>query len=109
MKCVKSLDCRSHLPAKGGALYEKNYNFGIQILFASLFNMTEAELQTFLAPQQDGQSNLPPQEESQLQRHLIGKQIRQRYSADLKKKYLNNLKLLANLILQNFTRLTGVK
>ena len=59
--------------------------------------------------QQDDQSNLPPQEEAQLQRHLIGKQTRQRYSAEFKKKYLNNLKLLANLILQNFTRLTGVK
>ena len=33
---------------------KKNYNFGIQMLFSSLFNMTEAELQTFLAPQQDG-------------------------------------------------------
>ncbi len=44
--------------------------------FASLFNMTKAELQTFLAPQQDAQSNLPPQEESQLQSHLKGKQIR---------------------------------
>jgi hypothetical protein len=28
--------------------------------------MTKAELQTFLAPKQDGQSNLPPQEEAQL-------------------------------------------
>ena len=70
--------------------------------------MTKAELQTFLAPKQDGQSNLPlqqdgqsniplqqddqsnlpPQEEAQLQRHLIGKQTRQRYSAEFKKKIL---------------------
>ena len=76
--------------------------------FASLFNMTEAELQTFLEPQQDGQSNLPlqqdahsnlplqqdsqsnlpPQEESQIKHHLIGKQTRQRYSAEFKKKIL---------------------
>ena len=61
---------------------KKNFNFGIQILFAFLFNMTEAELQTFLEPQQDDQSNLPPQEETQLQRHLKGKQARQRYSAE---------------------------
>ena len=58
--------------------------------------MTEAELQIFLAPQKDGQSNLPlqqddqsnlpPQEESQLQRNLIGTQTRQRYIAEFKKK-----------------------
>ncbi len=53
--------------------------------FASLFNMNEPELQTFLAHQQDAQSNLPPQEEPQLQRHLIGKQTRLRYSAEFKK------------------------
>ena len=38
----------------------------VKFLVASLFNMTKAELQTFLAPKQDGQSNLPPQEEAQL-------------------------------------------
>ena len=48
----------------------------VKYLVASLFNMTKAELQTFLAPKQDGQSNLPlkqdaqsnlpPQEEAQL-------------------------------------------
>ena len=47
----------------------------VKFLVASLFNMTKAELQTFLAPKQDGQSNLPlqqndksnlpPQEEAQ--------------------------------------------
>ena len=35
------------------------------MLFASLFNMTEADLQTFLAPKQDGQSNLPLKEDAQ--------------------------------------------
>ena len=48
----------------------------VKFLVASLFNMMKAELQTFLAPKQDGQSNLPlqqnaqsnlpPQEEAQL-------------------------------------------
>ena len=50
--------------------------------------MTETELQIFLAPKQDDQSNLPSHEESQLQRHLIGKQTRQRYIAEFKKKML---------------------
>ena len=52
--------------------------------------MTETELQIFLAPKQDDQSNLnlPSHEESQLQRHLIGKQTRQRYIAEFKKKIL---------------------
>ena len=31
----------------------------VEFLVASLFDITEAELQTFLAPKQDGQSNLP--------------------------------------------------
>ena len=37
----------------------------VKFLVASLFNMTKAELQTFLAPKQDGQSNLPLQQNSQ--------------------------------------------
>jgi hypothetical protein len=63
------------------------------MLFASLFNMTEAELQTFLAPQQDGQSNLPLQQDAQSNlypqeevQHLIGKQTGQRNIAKFKKK-----------------------
>ena len=48
-----------------GRSRNKNADSAI-LLFASLFNMAEAELQIFLAPQQDGQSNLPLQQDDQL-------------------------------------------
>jgi hypothetical protein len=38
----------------------------VKFLVASLFNMTKAELQSFLAPKQDDQLILPPQEEAEL-------------------------------------------
>ena len=37
----------------------------VKFLVESLFNLTKAELQTFLAPKQDVQSNLPLKQDAQ--------------------------------------------